>query len=141
MKHITKFLFLFLLAGLSGNMAISQQVRKAKPTAPGSWQQLGFTMANFLSDKDDIWVSGADNFRRLKFQVFDAPVDMLNMHVVYENNQFDNVELRFLIPAGGESRVIDLKGTSRRIKKVTFWYKSQRPGFKGKAKVVLWGMK
>lgn len=122
-------------------MAISQQVRKAKPTAPGSWQQLGFTMANFLSDKDDIWVSGADNFRRLKFQVFDAPVDMLNMHVVYENNQFDNVELRFLIPAGGESRVIDLKGTSRRIKKVTFWYKSQRPGFKGKAKVVLWGMK
>ena len=50
---------------------------------------------------------------------------MLNMHVVYENEAFDNIDLRFLIPAGGESRVPDLVGGSRRIKKSGVWYRSQ----------------
>jgi hypothetical protein len=66
---------------------------------------------------------------------------MLNMHVVYENGAFDNMDLRFNIPAGGESRVLDLNGGSRRIGKVEFWYRSQRPSFKGKAKIWLWGQK
>lgn len=121
--------------------AFSQQVKKAKPAPPGSWQQLGLTTVDFKTDRDVIVVTGADNFRKLRFHVFDAPVNMLNMHVIYENGEFDNIDLRFLIPAGGESRILDLNGGIRRIKKVEFWYRSQKPGFKGKAKVVLWGMK
>jgi hypothetical protein len=121
--------------------SFGQQVKKAQPAPPGSWQQLGFTTVDFKNEKDDVWVTGADNFRKLKFKVFDAPVNMLSMHVVYENGALDKIDLRFLIPPGGESRILDLEGGSRRIKKITFWYRSQKPGFGGKAKVSVWGIK
>lgn len=134
-------LLMILINAAFQNYSFAQQVKNAKHALPGSWQELGFTVVDFIAEKDDIIVTGADNFRKLKFKVFDAPVNMLNMHVVYENGAFDNIELRFVIPAGGESRVIDLEGGSRRISKVTFWYRSQKPGFRGKAKTSLWGMK
>lgn len=129
-----------LAAGSSAPLS-AQQLKKAKPAPPESWQELGFTVVDFKAEKDDIIVTGADNFRKLKFKVFDAPINMLNMHVVYENNEIDKIDLRFEIPAGGESRVLDLNGGSRRIRKVTFWYRTTRPGFRGKAKVALWGIK
>ena len=113
---------------------------KARPCPPGTWQQIGLTVVDFKTDRDVIVVTGADNFRKLKFHVFDAAVNMLNMHVVYENEAFDNIDLRFLIPAGGESRVLDLVGGSRRIKSGVL-VSLTKPGFKGKAKLVLWGMK
>lgn len=131
----------FALSLLLQLSAAGQQVSRAKPGPPASWQQLGFTVVDFKVDRDFIVVTGADHFRKLKFKVLDNAVNMVNMHVVYENGGIDNIDLRFLIPAGGESRVIDLKGNSRRIRKVEFWYKSQRPGFRGKAKIWLWGIK
>lgn len=121
--------------------APAQQIKHAKPGPPGSWQQLGFTTVDFKADRDVIIVTGADHFRKLKFKVQDNAVNMLCMLVVYENGAPDKMDLRFLIPAGGESRVLDLRGNSRRIRKVEFWYQSQRPGFRGKAKVWLWGIK
>lgn len=121
--------------------AVTAQVAKARPAPVGTWQQLGFTIVDFKTDRDVIAVTGADNFRKLKFHVFDAPVQMINMHVIYENDAFDNIDLRFLIPAGGESRVLDLRGVTRRIRKVEFWYRSERPGSRGRAKVMLWGIK
>ena len=97
------------------SVSYAQQVKKGKPAPSGTWQEPGFTVVDFKNEKDDIFVTGADNFRKLKFKVFDAPVNMLNMNVVYENGEFDNIDLRFVIPAGGESRVLDLNGGSRRI--------------------------
>jgi hypothetical protein len=142
MNNSLKVLLLVLYIYVhSSPVLFGQQAAKARPALPGSWQQLGVTVVDFKNEKDDLWVTGADNFRKLKFKVFDAPVNMLNMHVIYENDAFDNIELRFLIPAGGESRVLDLNGGSRRIRKITFWYRSQKPGFRGKAKVSVWGAK
>ena len=52
----------------------------------------------------------------------------------------ENIELRFTIPQGGESRLIDLKGGRRKIKAVDFWYETK--GFlNGKANLTLFGMK
>jgi len=131
-----------IIAGLLFHTIIfGQQVKSAKPAPTGSWQQLGVTVVDFKADKDVLWITGADNFRQLKFRVFDAPVQMLYMLVVYENGEPDKIDLRLFIPASGESRVIDLRGGSRRIRKVEFWYKSGRPGLRGTAKVVLWGIK
>lgn len=134
------FLFCFEL-GSSFAPVTAQQVKRAHPGPVGSWQQLGFTMVDFKLDRDFIWVTGADSFRKLKFKVLDNAINMVNMHVVYENGAYDNINLRFVIPAGGESRILDLKGNSRRIRKIEFWYRSIQPGFRGKAKLVLWGIK
>ena len=122
-------------------IAGAQQVKNVRPGVVGSWRELGTTVVNFTVDHDGIIVAGADAFRRLKFHVFDAPVEMIRMNVVYENGAPDNIPLSFVIPAGGESRVIDLRGTERRLRRIDFWYKTGRPGFRGRAKVVLWGIK
>ncbi len=49
-----------------------------------------------------------------------------------------DVEIRRLIPAGGETKEIDLPGGKRVIKKVVFVYKTRRAA-KRRAVVALWG--
>jgi hypothetical protein len=62
------------------------------------------------------------------------------MVVVYENGDRQPIETRLSIPKGGESRVIDLVGTQRRLKRVEFWYDTRGRG-QGKADLTLFGMK
>jgi hypothetical protein len=120
----------------------AQTVSKPKSGAKGTWKLLGTTHANHSADHDAIYVKGPyDYFRRLKFKVTDAPLNMQRMIVRYDDGgRPENIELRFNIPKGGESRVIDLKGGKRKLKSVEFWYDTQ--GFlSGKADVTLFGFK
>jgi hypothetical protein len=82
-----------------------------------------------------------DNFRKIKFKVTDAGLNMQHMIVTYDNGQPDKIDIRQNIPQGGESRVIDLKGVGQRsLRRVDFWYDTK--GFlSGKADVTLFGMK
>ncbi|HRI19506.1 MAG TPA: hypothetical protein PLA68_01070 [Panacibacter sp.] len=74
----------------------------------GSWRLLGERVINFTADKDLITVTGADAFRKLKFKILDAPVQMLDMKVMFENGSTQDVPLNFRMEQGHESRVIDL---------------------------------
>lgn len=141
MKQLQKPFTLFFSLMLLYATISAQQVRAVQPGPPGSWRELGNTVVKFTVDHDAIAVAGADNFRALKFKVFDASVRILNMSVVYENGEPEKLDVRYLIPANGESRVIDLRGGSRRIRRVDFWYQSGAAGFRGRAKVSLWGIK
>jgi len=58
--------------------------------------------------------------------------------VHFNNGQTQNVEMRDRIPAGGESRVIDLDGKGRFIEKVVFWYDTQNDEVR-RSTVELWG--
>jgi hypothetical protein len=141
MKSKKNFLFTLVIAFIGLAHADAQQVSRPRPGGTGSWHFLGKTSANHSVDHDKIIVSGPfDAFRKLKFKVTDAPLHMIRMVVVYENGLPDNIDLRFKIPKGGESRLIDLKGGKRRLKSVDFWYETK--GFlSGKADVWLYGMK
>lgn len=112
-----------------------------KPTI-GKWQKLGERTVKPRVEKDVIRVGVADGrFTKLKFRVKTAPVRILDMKVHFKNGEVKDVALRAVIPAGGESRVIDLPGNKRFITHVTFWYKEKgkarlRPG---RPHVALWG--
>ncbi len=82
-----------------------------------------------------------DNFRKVKFKVIDAGLNMDHMLVTYDNGVPDNIPIRENIPQGGESRAIDLRGVGKRsIRKIEFWYDTK--GFlKGKADVTVFGQK
>ncbi len=136
MKKIVGFSIVLFFA----TSIMAQQVRVVKSAAPG-WRQLGTTVVKFTTDKDFITVAGNDWFRKLKFQVIDASIQMLNMTVIYENGAPDNIPLNFLIPKGAESRLIDLRGGERKIRRVEFLYRSGAPGFRGRAKLILFGFK
>jgi hypothetical protein len=129
------------LAGLAAPAA-AQQVVQPKPGAAGTWRLIGQTHADHAQDHDTIVVKGPyDNFRRIKFKVTDAPLNMQRMVVIYDNGAPDNIEIRQNIPQGGESRVIDLRGVGKRsLRQIDFWYDTK--GFlHGKADVTVFGMK
>ena len=82
-----------------------------------------------------------DNFRRIKFKVTDAPLDIHRLIVTYDNGAPDNIDVRFRIPENGESRVIDLRGAGQRsLRKIELWYDTAT-ALCGRAEVTVFGMK
>jgi hypothetical protein len=141
MKNKLSFLFLALL--LLGTLSFGQRVvSKPRAGAPGTWRLIGTTEADFKADHDAIVVAGPfDDFRKVKFKVTDAPLNLMRMVVTYDNGMPDNIEVRENIPQGGESRAIDLKGAGKRsIRKIEYWYDT-RGILKGKANITIFGMK
>jgi hypothetical protein len=118
------------------------QVVRPRGGSPGSWRLIGTTQANYRADHDAIIVQGPfDNFRRIKFKVTNADLNIQHMLVTYDNGEPDKIDVRQNIPQGGESRVIDLRGVGQRsIRKIEFWYDTKGL-LKGKANVTLFGMK
>jgi hypothetical protein len=122
--------------------AFAQKVVQPRGGNPGEWRLIGQTHADHAADHDAIIVKGPfDNFRKIKFKVTDAPLNMQHMVVTYDNGQPDRIDIRQNIPQGGESRAIDLRGIGKRsVRRIDFWYDTK--GFlKGKADVTVFGMK
>lgn len=120
----------------------AEKVVAPRGGGPGDWRLIGTTHADHTADHDAIRVQGPfDNFRRIKFKVTDAPLNMQRMVVTYDNGVPDRIDVRQNIPKGGESRAIDLKGVGKRsIRKIEFWYDTKGL-LNGKADVTVFGMK
>ena len=129
MKKITAlFVFVFLF--------ISTAVH-----AQNGWRFIADKIVAFGVDHDVIVTGNTnDDFRKLKLRVTDGPLKMYDMKVYFDNGTVQDVSIRIRIPQGGESRVIDLDGGLRHIKRIEFWYETK--GFrKGRARVAVWGYK
>ncbi len=95
----------------------------ARPQGGRDWVVLGERQVSDRVDHDVIPVSGArGDFRRIKLTVQRASVDFHRVVVHFGNGGDQTVNLRNTIPAGGESRVIDLDGGDRVIRSIEFWY-------------------
>ncbi len=87
------------------------------------WVLLGQRAVNDRADHDVVTVTASrGDFTKIKLVVQRAPVDFHKVVVHYANGGDQEVELRNTIPAGGESRAIDLRGDDRNIRSVEFWY-------------------
>jgi hypothetical protein len=102
---------------------------------------LGERAVRWNADRDTIPVTAAQKrFTALRFAVRGGAIHMLDMKVHFGNGSVQDVPLKFKIKAGQKSRVIDLGGNKRVIKKVVFVYK--KAGGLNKLKkptVTLWG--
>jgi Protein of unknown function (DUF2541) len=107
--------------------------------ANGDWVKLGSVRASHDADHDRITVAGpSDNFRKLKFKVKDAGVNLRQVVVTYDDGAPERLEIKEDLAAGAETRVIDLHGGKRSIRSIEFWYDTK--GNKGdKAEVVAFG--
>ena len=103
------------------------------------WVKLGERTVNHTVDRDEIVVSAKKGvFRKIKLKVKRRKVTFRDVKVHFANGDVQDVTLRREIPAGGETRAIDLEGKNRVIKKVVFWYNTT--SVRGKrAKVQLLG--
>jgi hypothetical protein len=88
-----------------------------------SWVLLGQRTVTDRVDHDQIVVTATrGDFRRIKITVQRAAVDFHRVVVHYRNGGDQEIEMRHTIPAGGESRAIDLRAGDRVIRSVDFWY-------------------
>jgi hypothetical protein len=109
--------------------------------AQNGWRFIADKIVAFGVDHDVIVTGNTnDDFRKLKLRVTDGPLKMYDMKVYFDNGDVQDVSIRYRIPQGGESRVIDLNGGLRHIKRIEFWYETK--GFrKGRSRVAVWGYK
>jgi Protein of unknown function (DUF2541) len=87
------------------------------------WEKIGARKVDYRVEKDVLPVTIAKGtFTKLKFFVKNAAVNFKDVKVFYRNGTVQDIEIRKTIPAGGETRVIDLNGKERVITKIEFIY-------------------
>jgi len=114
-RYLTATVSLFLLlAGLAGGAHAAQ-----------GWEMLGRQEVDFKNDHDRIDVGRKEGrFKQLEIRVEGAPVEINKMVVTFGNNETFSPELRHRFEEKSTSRVIDLPGDRRTIKRIDFNYRS-----------------
>ena len=105
------------------------------------WHRIGETTVDFQKDKDEVRVLVADRFASIKFLVEDAPIYLTSMEVFYESGDTQKMDINMPIKLKGESRILDLNGGERNLKKIVFVYKTLPNRKDKKAHVEIWGLK
>ncbi len=131
MRYIKSFFALVLITGLFSFSTASKPL-------PQRWNFIGDKIAAFGPDRDVLHVTGNDNYRQIKIRVTGAPLYIVDMDIYFDNGEKMNVPLKNRFRQGGESRVIDLPGGSRNLKKIEFLYETIGVA-KGKARVAVCG--
>ena len=107
-----------LVGALLATLAVAGPAQKQP-----DWVLLGTRPVNDRVDHDVIPVTAArGDWQAIKITVQRASVDFYRVVVHFGNGTQQEVQLRNTIPAGGETRAIDLTGNDRVINRVEFWY-------------------
>ena len=104
------------------------------------WTLLGSAKVHGVGvDHDEIMVTALrGDFSAIKLFVENEGIEFERVVVHFANGSQTELIIRDFIPAGGETRVLDLPGRDRIIRKVDFYYKGN-PATKRKGKVMLYG--
>jgi len=121
-------------------IALAADARPRRERVDRHWESLGTLTVSDAKDHDVLAVTRAQGtFRSLKLEVQVRAVQFRSMKIHFANGETQDVELRDVIPAGGESRVIDVEGVGDRvIHSIEFTYDAQALGGK-KARVRVFG--
>ncbi|WP_439541856.1 hypothetical protein [Hyphomicrobium sp.] len=93
------------------------------PPPPPAWVELGCQSVGFLDSKDSIRVGRREGaFRALKLQVSESKLRLQKLRVVFGDGTTQVFDVRSVIPAGAETRPIDLDGRRRIIDRIDLEY-------------------
>lgn len=108
-------------------------------TAQARSEQLGCRKVGFLVDRDVVPVGRLEGrYKSVRLSVAGNAIFLNDVKVVYANGNVDDYPVKAQVPAGSQTRAIDLKGERRAIKQIELTYRS-RPSFKGRATVCVIG--
>lgn len=122
------------------NFTFAQSPGVVTSAKPG-WHKIGEVKASFKMENESIVVIGNDKFKSLKLKVTEAPINIENVRVFYENGASEEISVRSELKSGAETRVIDLDHSAEDIKKVEFTYKTLPNRKDEKAHIELYGLK
>jgi len=129
-----------IIAVVMVNFAYAQTPSVILSNKPG-WHKIGEVKADFKMENQSISVLGKDSFKSILLKVTDAPINIENVTVVFENGETQDINVKSELKAGSETRQIDLKGGSPEVKEVKFTYKTLPNQKEDKAHVELYGYK
>ena len=134
-----KFLALGLLIAASSVSFAADAKSNTKYQPKKDWEKLGSKVVNMAADHDEILVTAKDGlFTKVKLRIMKAPIHLKNINIVFGNGENKNINFDKNFSAGSSTRVIDLIGNKRIIKKVKLNYKSV-PEVNSRAVVTLFG--
>lgn len=146
MRFKSKILLLIVISLvlilLSGCIEIQRlhRVHKKADKVDNGWEKIGERKVNLKGEKDVISGFGKGRFNRIRIIIRDSAIELYDMIITFGNGEKFSPETRLVFAKDTESRIIDLQGKKRFIKKIEFFYKS-RNIFTGKATVEVWGKK
>jgi hypothetical protein len=112
----------------------------AAPPPSRGWVGLGCQRVGFGVDRDVIRVGAQrGGFRAIRLKVAGNAINMLDLKVVYANGAPDDIPVRAVIPAGGQTGPLDLRGRERAIARIEMIYRSL-PNLRGEATVCVEGL-
>lgn len=112
----------------------------ARALAGGSWERLGTAHVTDRVDHDSIAVTAArGDFEAIKVKVRGRAVHFLDLKIHFGNGETQDVSIRQVIPAGGETREISVNGRERVVRRVEFWYEAESRRRGRGARVELFG--
>jgi len=136
-----KRVIMITIAIISAVYGINGQDPKLMLSDRTDWHKIGETTVNFNTDRDEVVVRGADKFAALKFKVMDVPIHLMDMEAYFDDGNKQDINVNFPIKPKGESRVIELEGGERDLKKVVFVYKTMTNRNDREAHIEIWGLK
>lgn len=137
LRFLLSFVIFALISGQLSYAAL--ETPTTEEAFPPRWELLGSRKVNYRLDRDEIMVTAREGvFSKVKLKVRKGGINMHRMVIHFRNGEKQEVAIRKNIAVNGETRVIDLKGGRRVIRKVVFWYDTK--GVAGRrATVNLWG--
>lgn len=135
-----KSLFLLSVIFLCASPLVSCRSARTVAVEEG-WELLSERKVNFIRDEDEIEVKSRNEFTALKFRVEGKDVRINELKITFENGDKLEPSLDAVIPAGEESKVIELGRQGRFIEKIEFTYRSTGNLLKGRANVLVFARK
>jgi len=122
--------------GARGEARDDAQDRKVEATT--GWEKLGERNVDGKADRDTIAVGRAEGrFSAIQIKVEQSALEMYDVLVTFGDGTTFSPPTRLVFRNGETSRVVDLPGAKRVIKKVEFKYGNLPGG--GRAQIELWG--
>jgi len=118
-----------------GGADVATPAGPAATAQPGAWQPLGTRTVNFRLDHDAIAAGGQGTFRQVRFIVEGGDLEMFNVLITFANGERWSPATRLRFDEGSRTRVIDLPGAARTIRRIDFHYRSVTGGRQGRAVV------
>lgn len=105
----------------------------------GEWDRLGGREVDARVDHDAIVAAKQGAFRALRLEVTGADLEMYDVKVTFGNGETFSPATRLVFREGTRSRVIDLPGAARIVRRIDFFYRTSLLGGRGKATVQVYG--
>jgi hypothetical protein len=109
------------------------------PGATPDWDHIGMRAVNFRVDHDVIVAAGDGAFRAVRVDVEGGDLEMFDVKFTFGNGETFSPATRIYFREGSRSRVIDLPGDARIIRRIDFFYRSAPFGAQGRAIIHVYG--